>query len=62
MVNPHRNAHQEANNDLDQQDLDQNLDNGQALHQVLAMQTQLMQVVTAMEQQAPPPPPPRPQN
>jgi hypothetical protein len=59
MVNPHYNAHQEVGND-------QNLDNGQALHQVLAMQTQLMQTVmqavTAMQQQAPPPPPPLPQN
>jgi hypothetical protein len=39
MVNPHRNTHQEASNDLDQQDLDQNLDNDQSLHQVLTMQT-----------------------
>jgi hypothetical protein len=45
MVNPHCNMRQEAGNDLDQQDLDQNLDNGHALHQVFAMQTQLMQTV-----------------
>jgi hypothetical protein len=67
MVNPHRNTRQEASNDLDQQDSDQNLDSGQALRQVLATQTQLMQTVmqavTAMQQQqAPPPPPPPPQN
>jgi hypothetical protein len=64
MVNPRRNTHQEAGNDLDQQDPDQNLDNGQTLRQVLAMQTQLMQTVmqavTAMQQRAPPPPPPPP--
>jgi hypothetical protein len=64
MVNPRRNMHQEAGNDLDQQDPDQNLDNGQTLRQVLAMQTQLMQTVmqavTAMQQRAPPPPPPPP--
>jgi hypothetical protein len=70
MVNPHRNARQEASNDHNQQGQDQNLNNGQALHQVLAMQTQLMQTVmqavTAMQQQqqqqASLPPPPLPQN
>jgi hypothetical protein len=68
MVNPRHNTRQEAGNDLDQQEPDQNLDNSQALHQVLAMQTQLMQTVmqavTAMQQQqqVPPPPPPPPQN
>jgi hypothetical protein len=67
MVNPCRNARQEASNDHNQQGQDQNLDNGQALHQVFAMQTQLMQTVmqavTAMQQQSvPPPPPPSPQN
>jgi hypothetical protein len=49
------NAHQETGNDHNQQGQDQNLDNGQALHQVLAMQTQLMQTVmqavNAMQQQ-----------
>jgi hypothetical protein len=45
MVNPHCNVRQEDGNDLDQQDPDQNLDNGQSPHQVLAMQTQLMQTV-----------------
>jgi hypothetical protein len=53
-VNPRRNARQEASNDHNQQGQDQNLNNGQALHQVLAMQTQLMQTVmqavTAMQQ------------
>ena len=74
--NPRRNPQQDQYGyDRDQQDQQnpqgqgQNLDNGQALHQVLAMQTQLMQTmmqaVTAMQQQqqqAPPPPPPPPQN
>jgi hypothetical protein len=68
MVNPQRPAHHEAGNDHNQQGQDQNLNNGQELHQVLAMQTQLMQtviqMVTAMQQQqqACPPPPPPPQN
>jgi hypothetical protein len=67
MVNPRRNEHKEAGNDHNQEGQDQNLGNGQTLHQVLAMQTQLMQtvmqVVTAMQQQqAPPPPPPPHQN
>jgi hypothetical protein len=54
MVNPRLNARREAGNDHNQQVQDQNLNNGQALHQVLAMQTQLMQTVmqavTAMQQ------------
>jgi hypothetical protein len=67
MVNPRRNARQEASNDHNQQGQDQTLDNGQALYQVLAMKTQfmqtVMQAVTAMQQQqVPPPPPPLPQN
>jgi hypothetical protein len=67
MVNPCRNARQEASNDHNQQGQDQTLNNGQALYQVLAMKTQfmqtVMQAVTAMQQQqAPPPPPPLPQN
>jgi hypothetical protein len=66
MVNPRRNARQEASNDHNQQGQDQTLDNGQALYQVLAMKTQfmqtVMQAVTAMQQQqVPPPPPPLPQ-
>jgi len=74
--NPRRNPQQDQYGyDRDQQDQQnpqgqgQNLDNGQVLHQVLTMQTQLMQTmmqaVTAMQQQqqqAPPPPPPPPQN
>jgi hypothetical protein len=67
MVNSCSNARQEADNHHNQQGQDQNLDNGQALHQVLAMQTHLMQTVmqavTAMQQQQVPlPPPPPPQN
>jgi hypothetical protein len=66
MVNPHCNTHQEAGNDLDQQEPDQNLDNGQALRQVLAIQTELMQTVmqavSAMQQQQQAPPPPQNQN
>jgi hypothetical protein len=67
MVNPRRNARQEASNDHNQQGQGQTLDNGQALYQVLAMKTQfmqtVMQAVTAMQQQqVPPPPPPLPQN
>jgi hypothetical protein len=69
MVNPRHNARQEAGNDHNQKGQDQNLGNGQALHQVIAMQTQLMQtvmqVVTAIQQQqqqAPLPPPPPLQN
>jgi hypothetical protein len=65
MVNPCSNAHQEAGNDHNQQGPDQNLSNGQALHQVFEMQTQLMQTVmqavtTMQQQQAPPPPLPLP--
>jgi hypothetical protein len=66
MVNPHHNACQEAGNDHNQPGQDKNLNNGQALHEVLPMQTQLMQTVmqavTAIQQQVPPPPPPLPQN
>jgi hypothetical protein len=69
IVNPRRNTCKEAGNDLDQSEPYQKLNNGQALRQVLAMQTQLMQTmmqtVTAMQQpqqQVPPPPPPPPQN
>jgi hypothetical protein len=67
MVNPRSNTRQEAGNNLDQQDLNQKLDNGQALCQIHEIQTQLMQivmqVVTAMQQQhVPPPPPPPPHN
>jgi hypothetical protein len=58
MVNPLCNTCQESGNDLDQQDPDQNLNNGQAFRQLLTMQTQLMQnvmqaVTTMQQQQAP---------